>query len=122
MTTTNIVTMPIANSVRGSQLHIDNPCLAPELEIVRDQKLESKQVSKVDDTECVQPIVPPRPRKSVSWNEEVYVQETKHINDMDDDEVDATWYSVSCCCWSVEWEVSLPPFSTFFSLHLSIRD
>eukprot|EP00542_Grammatophora_oceanica_P016069 CAMPEP_0194042438 /NCGR_PEP_ID=MMETSP0009_2-20130614/14209_1 /TAXON_ID=210454 /ORGANISM="Grammatophora oceanica, Strain CCMP 410" /LENGTH=254 /DNA_ID=CAMNT_0038686281 /DNA_START=139 /DNA_END=903 /DNA_ORIENTATION=+ len=88
--------MPIAPSQLSTQqqLRMDFD-LSPELQVVDNSRGKGALETAFAPSSTPDKFSRPqrRIRRNVTFNEEVYVQETKHINDMDDDEVDSIWYA-----------------------------
>jgi hypothetical protein len=67
-------------------LRIDSSCSSSEID-------SGASKSKNSSSESLQAAPAPRPRRRVVFNRDVYVQETIHVNDYTDNEIDATWYT-----------------------------
>jgi hypothetical protein len=65
-------------------LRIDSACSSSEIE---------SGASKNKNSSAQHVQAAPAPRRRVVFNRDVYVQETIHVNDYSDDEMDATWYT-----------------------------
>lgn len=74
-----------------NHLRLQQNILSPELHVVN-RAVKATDELIVAETETSSWTDPP-PRRTVTFNQEVYVREIEHINDMDDDEVDDIWYS-----------------------------